>query len=193
MVQVVKLRKIGKNLKIFVKIVFSKLIKSPRRKNFWNLLTWPERAFSCGPVFKILNCLGELGLEKNSRNGLMYWSCRMKLCGWHFPGTRTESCAISTAFMSICYPAYGIRFKIGSLVKFFGLSSGKNWPFTGFGKITCFRTLVIFIVVPIVGCCVFVGTIALIAYCVVKCTNSESSLFSTINFWQFCLYIFLKN
>ena len=39
MVQVVKLRKIGKKpLKIFAKIVFSKLIKSPRRKIFETFL-----------------------------------------------------------------------------------------------------------------------------------------------------------
>ena len=43
MIQVVKLHETGKNPKNFAEIVFSKLVKSPRRKKFWNLFTWPER------------------------------------------------------------------------------------------------------------------------------------------------------
>ena len=68
MVQVVKVRNIGKKPKNFRKKRVSEANKIAQAENFWNLLTWPERAFSCGSVFKILNCFGELGLEKNSRN-----------------------------------------------------------------------------------------------------------------------------
>ena len=42
-------------------------------KHVWNLFTWPERTFTCGSFFEILNCLGEIGLEKNSRN---FYKCR---------------------------------------------------------------------------------------------------------------------
>ena len=68
MVQVVKLRKIGKNHKNFRKNRVFEANKIAQAENFRNLLTRPERAFSCGAVFKILNCLGEIGLEKNIRN-----------------------------------------------------------------------------------------------------------------------------
>ena len=71
MVQVVKLRKIGKNPKNFRKNRVFEANKIARAENFRNLLTWSERAFSCGSVFKSLNCLGEKGLKKNSRNLLM--------------------------------------------------------------------------------------------------------------------------
>ena len=47
--------------------------KSAQAENIWNLFTWPERAFSCGSLFEVLNCLGEIGLEKNSRN---FYKCR---------------------------------------------------------------------------------------------------------------------
>ena len=68
MVQVVKLRKIGKTPRNFRKTRVFEANKIAKAEIFRNLFTWPERAFSCGSVFKILNCLGELGLEKNSRN-----------------------------------------------------------------------------------------------------------------------------
>ena len=42
-------------------------------ENFRNLFTWPERTFTCGAFFEVLNCLGEIGLEKNSRN---FYKCR---------------------------------------------------------------------------------------------------------------------
>ena len=73
MVQLVKLRKIGKNPKNFRKNSVFEANKFAQAENFRNLLTWSERAFSCGSVFKILNCLGEIGLEKNSRN---FYKCR---------------------------------------------------------------------------------------------------------------------
>ena len=73
MVQVVKLRKIRKNPKNFLKNFVFEDNKIAQAENFRNLLTWPERAFSCGSVFEFLNCLGELGLEKNSRN---FYKCR---------------------------------------------------------------------------------------------------------------------
>ena len=72
-VQVVKLRKIGKNPKNFHKNLVFEANKIAQAENFWNLCIWPERAFSCGCVFKILNCLGEIGLEKTSRN---FYKCR---------------------------------------------------------------------------------------------------------------------
>ena len=68
MVQVVKLRKIGKNRKTFRKNRVFEANKIAQAENFRNLLTWSEKAFSCGSVFKLLNCFGEVGLEKNSRN-----------------------------------------------------------------------------------------------------------------------------
>ena len=67
-VQVLELRKIGKKPKNFRKNRVFEANKIAQAENFRNLLTWPERAFSCGSVFKILSCLGEIGLEKNSRN-----------------------------------------------------------------------------------------------------------------------------
>ena len=68
MVQVKKLRKIGKNPKNFRKNhVFEGNIIA-QAEFFRDLFTWPERAFTCKSVFEILNCLGEIGLEKNSRN-----------------------------------------------------------------------------------------------------------------------------
>ena len=73
MVQVVKLRKIGRKTKNFRKNRVFEANKIAQAEIFRNLLTWPERAFSCGSVFKILNSLGEIGLEKNSRN---YYKCR---------------------------------------------------------------------------------------------------------------------
>ena len=73
MVQVEKLRKIGKNPKYFCKNHVSEANIIAQAENFWNLLTWPERAFTCGSFFEILNFLGEIGLEKNSRN---FYKCR---------------------------------------------------------------------------------------------------------------------
>ena len=72
-VQMVKLRKIGKNPNNFRKNCVFEANKIAWAENFRNLLTWPERAFSCGSVFKILNCLGEIGLEKHSRN---FYKCK---------------------------------------------------------------------------------------------------------------------
>ena len=66
MVQVVKLHEIGKNPENFRKNRVFEASKIAQAENFRNLFTWPERAFSCGSVFEILNCLGELGLEKIS-------------------------------------------------------------------------------------------------------------------------------
>ena len=63
MVQVVKLRKSEQNLKVFANRVFE-ANKFAQAESFRNLLTWPERAFSCGSVFKSLNCHGEIGLEE---------------------------------------------------------------------------------------------------------------------------------
>ena len=68
MVQVVKLHEIGKNPKNFRKNRVFEASKIAQSEKFQNLLTWPEREFSCRSVFEILNCLGELGLEKTSRN-----------------------------------------------------------------------------------------------------------------------------
>ena len=68
MVQVVKFCKIGKTLKNFGKNRVFEANRIAPEENFRNLLTWPERAVSVGSVLKILNCLGETGLEKNSRN-----------------------------------------------------------------------------------------------------------------------------
>ena len=73
MVQVEKLRKIGKNPKNFRKNHVFEANIIAQAENFRNLLTWPERAFTCGSFFEILNCLGEIGLEKNSRN---FYKCR---------------------------------------------------------------------------------------------------------------------
>ena len=73
MVQVEKLRKNGKNPKNFRKNHVFEANIIAQAKNFSNLLTWPERAFTCGSFFEILNCLGEIGLEKNSRN---FYKCR---------------------------------------------------------------------------------------------------------------------
>ena len=64
MVQVVKLRKIEKKTKSFCKNRVFEANKIAQAEFFWSLLTWPERPFSCGSVFKNLNCLGEIGLEK---------------------------------------------------------------------------------------------------------------------------------
>ena len=73
MVQVEKLRKIGKNSKNFrINHDFEANIIA-QAENIRNLLTWPERAFTCGSFFENLNCLGEIGLEKNSRN---FYKCR---------------------------------------------------------------------------------------------------------------------
>ena len=72
-IQMVKLRKIGKKPKNFRKNLVFEANKIALAENFWNLLTWPERASSCGSVFEILNCLGEIGLEKKSRN---FYKCR---------------------------------------------------------------------------------------------------------------------
>ena len=85
MVQVVKLRKIGKNPKNFRKNRVFEANKIAQAENFRNLLTLSERAFSCGSVFKSLNCLGEKGLEKNSRNLLMqrdvtFWQKNRRNC-----------------------------------------------------------------------------------------------------------------
>ena len=66
MVQVVNLRKVEKNPKNFRKNRFFAAHKIAQAENYRNHLTWPERAFSCGSVFKSLNFLGEIGLEKNS-------------------------------------------------------------------------------------------------------------------------------
>ena len=73
MVQVEKLRKIRKNPKNFRKNHVFEANIIAQAENFRNLLTWPERAFTCGSFFEILNCLGEIGLEKNSRN---FYKCR---------------------------------------------------------------------------------------------------------------------
>ena len=73
MVQVVKLHEIGKNPKTFRKNRVFEASKIAQAENFQNLLTWPEKTFSRGSVFEILNCLGELGLEKTSRN---FYKCR---------------------------------------------------------------------------------------------------------------------
>ena len=73
MVQVEKLRKIGKNPKNFRKNHVFEANIIAQAENFRNLPTWPERAFTCGSVFEILNCLGEIGLKKNSRN---FYKCR---------------------------------------------------------------------------------------------------------------------
>ena len=73
MVQVVKLHEIGKNPENFCKNRVFEASKIAQAENFWNLFTWPERAFSCQSVFEILICLGELGLEKTSRN---FYKCR---------------------------------------------------------------------------------------------------------------------
>ena len=73
MVKVEKLRKIGKNPKIFRKNRVFEADIIARAENFGNLLTWRDRAFTCGSFFEILNCLGETGLEKNSRN---FYKCR---------------------------------------------------------------------------------------------------------------------
>ena len=66
MVQVVKLRKIEEKTKLFRKNRVFEANKIAQAKKFRNLLTLPERALRCGSVFQILNCLGEIGLEKNS-------------------------------------------------------------------------------------------------------------------------------
>ena len=68
MVQVEKLHRIGKNPKIFCKIHVFEANIITQAENFRNLLTWPEKAFTCRSVFEYLNCLGEIGLERNSRN-----------------------------------------------------------------------------------------------------------------------------
>ena len=73
MVQVEKLRKTGKILKNFRKSHVFEANIIAQAENCRNLLIWPERAFTCGSVFEILNCLGEIGLEKNSRN---FYKCR---------------------------------------------------------------------------------------------------------------------
>ena len=73
MVQVEKLRKIGKNPNNFRKNHVFEATIIAQAEIFRNLFTWPERAFTCGSVFEILNCLGEIGLEKNSRN---FYKCR---------------------------------------------------------------------------------------------------------------------
>ena len=73
MVQMEKLRKIGKNPKNFRKNHVFEANIIAQAENFRNLLTWPERAFTCGSFFEILNCFGEIGLEKNSRN---FYKCR---------------------------------------------------------------------------------------------------------------------
>ena len=72
-VQLVKLHEIGKNPKNFCKNLVFEASNIAQAENFRNLFIWPERAFSCGSVFEILNCLGELGLEKISRN---LYKCR---------------------------------------------------------------------------------------------------------------------
>ena len=59
--------------KNFAKIVFSKLIKSPMREIFGTFLHGQKGHSVAVLFFKILNCLGELGLEKNSRN---FYKCR---------------------------------------------------------------------------------------------------------------------
>ena len=73
MVQVEKLRKIGKNPKNFRKNHVFEANIIAQAENFRNLLTWPESAFTCGSFFELLICLGEIGLEKNSRN---FYKCR---------------------------------------------------------------------------------------------------------------------
>ena len=73
MIQAVKLPKIGKKTKLFCKNHVLEANKIAQAKNCRNLFTWLERAFSCGSFFEILNCLGELGLEKTSRN---FYKCR---------------------------------------------------------------------------------------------------------------------
>ena len=89
MVQVVILRKIGKNPKNFRKNRVFEANKIAQAENFRNLVTWPEREFSCGSVFKILNCLGEIGLEKNSRN---FYYCRgMSHFGEKKPNANNEA------------------------------------------------------------------------------------------------------
>ena len=73
MVQAVKLRKIGKNPKNFRKNHVFEANIIAQGENFRNFLTCPETAFTCVSVFEILNCLGEIDLEKNSRN---FYKCR---------------------------------------------------------------------------------------------------------------------
>ena len=73
MVQVVTLHEIGKNRKNFRKNRVFDASKIAQAENFRNLFTWPERAFSCKSAFEILNCLGEVGLEKTRRN---FYKCR---------------------------------------------------------------------------------------------------------------------
>ena len=73
MVQVVKLHEMRKNPKNFRKNRVFEASKIAQAENFRNLFTWPKKAFSCGYVFEYLNCLGELGLEKASRN---FYRCR---------------------------------------------------------------------------------------------------------------------
>ena len=73
MVQVEKLRKIGENPKNFRKNHVFEANIIAQAESFRNLLTWPERAFTCGSFFEVLNCLEEIDLEKNSRN---FYKCR---------------------------------------------------------------------------------------------------------------------
>ena len=73
MVHLVKLHEIGKNSKNFRKNRVFEASKIAQAENFRNLFIWPERAFSCRSVFEIFNCLGEMGLEKISRN---VYKCR---------------------------------------------------------------------------------------------------------------------
>ena len=73
MVQVEKLRKTGKKPKNFRKNQVFEANIIAQAENVRNLFTWPEEAFTCGSFFEILNCLGEIGLEKNSRN---FYKCR---------------------------------------------------------------------------------------------------------------------
>ena len=68
MVQVVKLRKIEKNPKNFRKNRVFEANEIAQAENFRNFLHGQKGTFSCGTVFKILDCLGEIGLEKNSRD-----------------------------------------------------------------------------------------------------------------------------
>ena len=73
MVQVEKLRKIGKKPENFRKNHVFEANIIAQAEIFRNLRTWPGKAFPCGSVFEILNCRGELGLKKNSRN---FYKCR---------------------------------------------------------------------------------------------------------------------
>ena len=68
MVQVEKIRKIGKKHENFRKSHVFEANIIALAENFRNLRTWPGKAFPCGSVFEILNCRGELCLKKNSRN-----------------------------------------------------------------------------------------------------------------------------